>query len=475
MPAPTYDLVIIGGGSAGLAAARVAHFFPRKRVAILDKERLGGDCLHYGCVPSKTLIGSARAAHALANAPRYGLPSVRDERPYPLGPINRRIAEAIAAVAQLDDEEDLRRQGIAILLGETRFLDAHTLRVGQTTITARHVLICTGSRPVEPPIPNLRETGFYTNETIFAVERPIPRLAVIGGGPIGVELGQALARLGSDVTIINHGERLLPRDDAEVVAVLENALAAEGIAVANRTEVVAVRREDDEAVLTLRGAHAGELRVDAILVAVGRRPNVEGLNLEAAGVHYNERGIVVDRYLRTSAPHIYAAGDVTGGPLFTHYAGYQAAQAVRNIFLPLKLRFKPGVLPWVTFTDPEIAHAGLTEAEARARGKPFTVLRLPYARVERAITDRDTAGLMKFIIDERRRFLGCHIAGTNAGELINELALAMNNRLTVDNVIGSVHAYPTYSFAMPIALYDYVLNEQPTALARFGRWLSRFT
>src|SRR5579875_2812174 len=474
MPPPVYDLAIIGGGSAGLSAARVARFFPHKRVAILDKERLGGDCLHYGCVPSKALIGSARVAHAIASAPRYGLPPVPEIRPYPLGPINRRVAEAIAAVEQLDAEDDLRRQGIEILLGETRFLDARTLRVGQTTITARHVLICTGSRPVEPPIPGLREAGFYTNETIFAVERPIPRLAVIGGGPIGVELGQALARLGSSVTIINHGERLLPRDDAEIAAVLENALVAKGIAVANRTEIIAARREGDEAVLTLRGAHAGELRGDAILVAVGRRPNVEGLNLEAAGVHYTERGIVVDRSLRTSAPHIYAAGDVTGGPLFTHYAGYQAAQAVRNIFLPLKLSFKPGVLPWVTFTDPEVAHAGLTEDEARARGKPFTVLRLPYARVERAVTDHDTTGLMKFIIDGRRRFLGCHIAGTNAGELINELALAMNNKLTVDDVIGSIHAYPTYSFAMPIALYDYVLNERPTTLAKIGRWLSRF-
>jgi len=204
-------------------------------------------------------------------------------------------------------------------------------------------------------------------------------------------------------------------------------------------------------VVVTSGKHAGELYVDSILVAVGRTPNLEGLDLEAAGVKYGSRGIEVNSRLQTSREHIFASGDVVGGMQFTHYAGYQAAQAVRNIFLPVKLKFNPRLVPWVTFTDPEVAHIGMTEVEAKHAGRECTVIRFPYSLLERAITDQDTVGLMKFLIDGKRRFIGCHIAGANAGELINEITLAMNNNLTVDHVIGSIHAYPTYSFGVPVA------------------------
>jgi len=473
--APTYDydLAIIGGGSAGLTAARMARFFAQKRIALLDKARLGGDCLYYGCVPSKALIKSARVAHEVRNAAKFGL--TLSGEPVALGAVNARVQHAIGRVGELDSEEHLRESGVDVFLGGAVFQDAHTIRSGEATISAKYVLIGTGSRPATPPTPGLQEVGYLTNEDLFDLSNLPRRLAVVGGGPIGVELAQALHRLGSQVTVIQRGGHLLPKDDAEVVAILEGQFVEDGLPVWYDTNVESARKEGEEKVLTLSGTHAGELRVDEILVAVGRTPNVEGMALEAAGVKYGKRGIEVNERLQTSAESIWAAGDVVGGMQFTHYAGYQAAQAVRNIFLPLKLKFNPGNVPWVTFTDPEIAHVGLTEAEARKAGKEFSVVRCPYSQLERALTDQDSVGLMKFLIDNKRKFIGVHIAGANAGELINELTLAMNNDLTVDAVIASIHAYPTYSFGIPVALYDYVINENPQTVAKVGRFLSKLT
>jgi pyruvate/2-oxoglutarate dehydrogenase complex dihydrolipoamide dehydrogenase (E3) component len=287
-----------------------------------------------------------------------------------------------------------------------------------------------------------------------------------------VELAQALHRLGSAVTLVQRGPHLIPRDDADMIDILERQFIDEGIDVRLNTHPTAVRRTGGDLVLTLG---ADELRVDAILCAVGRLPNVEALKLDAAGVTTSDRGIRVNDLLQTSQPHIYAVGDVTGGPAFTHYAGHQAAHAVRNIFVPIRTAFSPGHLPWVTFTDPELAHVGRTEAEIKASGDTCEVIRFPYSHNERAVTEAETVGLMKFLIDGKRRLIGAHIAGHSAGEMINELTLAMNNELTVDAIIGSIHAYPTYSFAIPIALYDYVLTHNPSAAAKVGRFLSRLT
>ena len=467
-----YDLVIIGGGSAGLTAAKVARFFA-KRVALVDKERLGGDCLYYGCVPSKALIKAARVMHEVKTADRWGL-QLRG-LDVSLSAVNARVQHAIAEASKLDSQEVLRNLGVDVFLGGASFADSHTIRTGAgEALRAEYVLIATGSRPSVPAIPGLEEAGYLTNEDVFDLERLPGRLAVIGGGPIGVELAQAFRRLGSRVTLLQRGPRLLPRDDAEVVAILDSAFASEGIGLLLNTEAASVRVEADEKILELKGER-GELRADPVLVATGRVPNTEALDLATAGVATSSRGITVNERLQSSQPHIYAAGDVVGGPLFTHYAGYQAAQAVRNAFLPVKTRFNPGVLPWVTFTDPEIAHAGMTEAEAREAGKSWSVVRFPYTALERAITDQNPVGLMKFLIDDRRRIAGCHIAGASAGELINEITLAMNNNLTVDRLIGSIHAYPTYSFGIPVALYDFVLNEDPSTAARIGRLLSKLT
>ncbi len=483
MPSFDYDLAIIGAGSGGLIAARVAHFFA-KRVALIDKDRLGGDCLHYGCVPSKALIKASRVAHEAATAQRWGLSAQSVHKG--LAAVNARVQQAIADIGKLDDAEMLSELGVDVLLGGATFRDPHTLRVGARNIsgrdsagkdiTAKFVLITSGSRPAVPNIDGLAEVGYLTNEDVFDLSDLPGRLAVIGGGPIGVELAQALHRLGSTVTVLQRRPHLIPRDDADMIDILERQFTNEGIGVRLNTQPSAVHRDSGDIVLTLGPAFdAGELRVDAVLCAVGRVPNLEMLGLDAAGVTTNDRGIAVNDLLQTNQSHIYAVGDVTGGPAFTHYAGHQAAHAVRNIFVPIKAAFAPGHLPWVTFTDPEIAHVGRTEAEIPAAGETCEVIRLPYSHNERAVTDAEPVGLMKFLIDSKRRLIGAHIAGHCAGELINELTLAMNNDLTVDAIIGSIHAYPTYSFAIPIALYDYALTQNPSTAAKVGRFLSRLT
>ena len=470
-----YDLAIIGGGSAGLTAAKVGRFFA-KTIALVDKQRLGGDCLYYGCVPSKALIKAARVMHEVKTAHRWGLQL--NGLDVTLGAVNGRVQSAIDDVARIDSAENLKKMGVDVFLAGDEgaaFSDDHTLQIGEQRLTAKYVLIGSGSRAARADIPGLDETGYLTNEDVFDLQNLPRRLAVIGGGPIGVELAQAFHRLGSKVTLLQRGPHLIPRDDADLIELLERSFAEEGIEVCYDTTAASVRLKGGEKVLELRGQATGELRVDEILVAVGRTPNIESLHLEKAGVSATPRGIPVNDKLQTNVPHIYAAGDVAGGMQFTHYAGYQAAQAVRNIFLPLKLKFEPGLVPWVTFTDPEIGHVGLTEEEARTAGRECHVVKFPYSMLERAITDQDTVGLMKFIIDGKRRIIGCHIAGAAAGEMINEITLAMNNDLTVDKLIGSIHAYPTYSFGIPIALYDFVLNEEPAAIAKVGRFLSRLT
>lgn len=455
------DLAVVGAGSAGLTAARFARWFGL-RVVLIDKERLGGDCLHYGCVPSKALIKASRVAHDMRTADRWGL---RPADPtVDLGEVNARVADVIETVGRLDDAAAMAEDGVEVALGPTRFLDAHTLQVGARRLTARHILLATGSAPAAPDLPGLIDAGFLTNESVFDLQRLPPRLAVLGGGPVGVELAQAFARLGSAVTVLTRAARLLPRQDAELAAVLAERFVAEGIDVRTGTSVTAVRRDGEDVVLS----GDAELRVDQVLVAVGRRPNVAGLDLERAGVEYGPDGVRVDDRLRTTVPHILAAGDVVGGPAYTHYAGYQAAHAVRNIAVPLPARFDPGPLPAVTFTDPEIASVGALDD-----GTAYDVVRFPYGRHERALTDGHPDGLIKVLVGRDRRILGAHVAGQNAGELVDELTLAMSAKLTVDRVIGSIHAYPTYTFGLPIALHEYATRQRPSRALRVGRRLAR--
>ena len=438
----TYDLVILGGGSGGLTAARLAASLGA-RTLLLEKERLGGECLHSGCVPSKSLIHIARLLSQARQAQRFlGMSSS-------VGIMMASVAayiQEVKSVVQTTEEQYV--EGVTVRFGHATFQSPTTLLLGEERITSRAFIIATGSRPAIPAIAGLSEGSYLTNETVFESLALPSSLAVIGGGPLGVELAQAFARLGSRVTILQRADRLLPREDPAVSEIVASTLQADGVTIFTQAHVTGVSRNGEMNVLTVKSGQS-ELRVEAaeVLLAVGRRPNVEGLNLKAAGVVYHEQGIVVDAFLRTSAPHIFAIGDVIGGYHFSHVAAYQAAIAVRNALVPFgKRRANERVVPWCTFTDPEAARVGLTEAEARSRYPRVRVVTFPYTDIDRARTDNEPTGFLKLVLaGKREEIVGAHLVGAHAGELIGELGLAMRQRLPLSALRATIHTYPTFS------------------------------
>ena len=449
LPSAYYDLLIIGGGSAGLSAAELARALGAS-VALVDREKLGGECLYTGCVPSKALLHAAQIASSVRRAGSVGLGAALE--PVDLGAVMDYAQRAIQHVySETDAPEHLLAEGIAVAFGEARFVSPHALSLNGQVVSAKHYLIATGSHPAIPAIPGLNDAGFLTNETIFSLRALPERLAVIGGGPIGCELGQAFARLGSKVTIVQRSARLLPKDEPAASATLQAQLEAEGVVVAVGSEVTSVRRGERGATLTvLKDGVSHETTADAILIAIGRAPNLAGLALDAAGIRSDTRlGVAVDANLRTSNPRVYAAGDITGGYHFTHAAAAQARVAVRNALFPGSSAYDARVMPWATFTDPEVAHVGLTEAEARRQhGDAVRVERFPYTAVDRAVTDDATAGSVTLISSSRGVLLGAQIVGPRAGDNINELALAIAQRLTLTQLANVTHVYPTLALAI---------------------------
>jgi pyruvate/2-oxoglutarate dehydrogenase complex dihydrolipoamide dehydrogenase (E3) component len=455
--ATSYDLVIIGAGSGGLVAARFAAHLGA-RVALVEQNHVGGDCTWTGCVPSKALIRVARAAHEVRTAALYGI--VAAPPAVEMAQVRAYVHRAITAVYQQETPEQLAREGVEVVLGSARFVDAHTIHAGERRLAARHVLITTGARPAVPAIPRLREVPFLTYEQIFDNERLPAQLVVIGAGPLGVELAQAYARLGAQVTVI--GPRLLPRDEPEAAEVLSRIFAREGIALV-QGHATAVRRAGDTIVVAVGDQ---DVRGDMLFVAAGRTPNVDGLALDNAGVTYSANGIAVDDRLRTNVPHIYAAGDCTGGHQFTHFAGWQAFQAVRNALLPGSSSGFSAAVPWVTFTDPEVAHVGLTEAQARERfGVDVRVAHWSMARTDRAVCEHDQDGFIKVVHTRHGALLGATIVASRAGEAITEFVLALAHGLKLGNLAGAIHAYPTYSTAVQQLASDVSLDMRLAGLS----------
>ena len=432
-----YDLVVIGGGSAGLLVAGIAASLKAK-VALIERDRLGGDCLWYGCVPSKSLIHASRMAYDVKHAGRFGVYCKDPEIDF--AKAIGHVQDVISTIQPHDSPERFESLGVEVIFGSGEFIDRQTFKVNGRSLKARAFVISTGSRAAIPPISGLKEAGYLTNEEVFSITQLPKSMAVIGGGPIGCELGQAFSRLGSQVTIIASGKRLLPKEDPEAVAVVHKQFESEGIRVLLQTKVERVEIADSKKYVW---AAAEKIAVNEILVAAGRQPNVESLNLDAAGVKLGKLGIEVNSKLQTTNPRIYACGDVIGGYQFTHVAGYQANIVLKNaLFLPV-LKADYRVIPWATFTDPELARVGLTEQEARERyGDDIYVVKQGFDEVDRAQAEAATEGFAKIITRRNGQILGAHLVGPSAGELIHEIILAMSHKLKI-SALGGIHIYPT--------------------------------
>lgn len=437
MAGTEYDLVIIGAGSGGLTAAGFAAQLGA-RVALIEKNKIGGDCTWTGCVPSKALLKAAKVAHEARTASHYGV--MTSAPASDMKRVREYVQDAIAQVYRFEDPDSLQKQGIEVILGAARFVDARTINAGDREIRSKRFLLTTGARPRIPPIAGLDQTPHITYEQIFDNDRLPQSMIVVGGGPIGMEMAQAYQRLGAQVTVV--AESLLPKEEPEVRDVMQRVLEGEGMRFLWGRAKSA--RRDGEAVVV--SSDREEARGDLLLIASGRAPTVRGLDLEKAGVNYSERGIPVDDQLRTNVKNIYAAGDVVGGLQFTHFAGWQAFQAVRNALLPGSSSGMTDLVPWVTFTDPEVAHIGLTEEQARAKfGADVKIRTWRMDHTDRAVCENDRNGFIKVIVKKDGAIAGATIVNGRAGESITEFIVAMKQKIKIADLAGAIHAYPTYS------------------------------
>lgn len=443
----SFDLIILGGGAGGLFAASVANTLGA-RTCIVEKKRLGGDCTWYGCMPSKAILRSGQVAHFVRRLSEFGL-KLPEGFPIQTNAVMSHVRDVVRQIAAHHDPEDLEKRGIKVILGAPRFLDGQTVQVNGKTISAKRMILATGSHPIIPPIEGLKNIPYLTNETIFDLDELPKSMIVLGGGPIGLELSQALNRLGVKVTIVEMLPRILIREEEDLARVLEKQLGDEGIQILAGHKAVKAHQESGEIILTVEDSNqqAKDIRSEKILAAVGRGPNVEGLDLEKAGVAYSRKGIQVDPYLRTTNPRIFACGDAAGPYPFSHMAAYQAGTCVRNALFKRIVWQKVNYsnVPWATFTDPELAHHGMTESEARAKYSDVRVYTTPYSNSDRAVTDVHSEGLLKVITDKRGLILGAHVVGAEAGEIIQGLIVAKSQKIPLAKLARTIYIYPTLS------------------------------
>ena len=437
------DVCVIGAGSGGLTVAAGASQLGAKAV-LFEHRRMGGDCLNYGCVPSKALLAAAKRVRSARENAVFGLTGPPPGVDFTA--VMAHVHGVITAIEPNDSQARFEGLGVRVIRAFARFTGRDTLEAGDVRVRARRIVIATGSSPAAPPIPGLAAAPFFTNETIFE-NRTLPRhLIVIGGGPIGIEMAQAHRLLGAEVTVLEALPRVMPKDDPELVALLAERLRADGVRLRTGVQIRRVDSDGDGIALTIT-ADSGEERLAGshLLVAAGRRPNLTGLDLEKAGIALNERGgLVVDRRLRTSNRRVYAVGDAAGGPQFTHIAGYHAGIVIRNALFRLPAKVDYRALPWVTYTEPELAQVGLTEAEAReSHPDDLTILRWPFHENDRAQAERSTHGVVKVVTRRNGRVLGASILGAQAGELIQPWALAISRGLKVGAIATMIAPYPT--------------------------------
>ncbi|NGP76050.1 FAD-dependent oxidoreductase [Balneolaceae bacterium YR4-1] len=460
-----YDAVVIGGGSAGLTASGIAANFGAKTMMI-ERERLGGDCTWSGCVPSKALLKAAKVAHQIRKAGNYGL--IDSEPDINFSKLIKHVHEIRDDVyREADAPEIYEEMGIDVVEGMAYFTDNHSINIelqsGETkVVTSKYFFICTGGSPYIPPISGIEEANYLTNESLFEIEE-LPRdLIIIGAGPIGTEMAQAMNRLGSKVTVIDMADRIMVNDDAELAEMLHQRLKEEGIQYVLEAEVGSVRQENGN--IEVRLSQSGEERVitgTSLLMATGRAPNVATLNLEAAEVSYSRKGIEVNDKCRTNKSHIYACGDVTGGYQFTHMSEHTAKIAVTNALLKVPMKVDKDHITWCTFTDPELGQVGATEKQLLEKGEEFETYRFPYHKIDRAVTESEGEGMIKVHAKKwNGKILGVSVVGTNAGEMISEYAVAMKNSITLRNLADTIHPYPTYGLGARRAADQWYIKNQ---------------
>jgi pyruvate/2-oxoglutarate dehydrogenase complex dihydrolipoamide dehydrogenase (E3) component len=457
-----YDLAIIGAGSAGLSIAAAAAQFG-ERVVLFEKHEMGGDCLNTGCVPSKALLAAAKAAQAHRTSAQFGVAAHNPDIDFAKAMAH--VDSVIATIAPHDSQQRFEGLGVKVVRAAVTFTGKKTLEAEGQTYSARRIVIATGSRAGVPPIPGITDVPFFTNDTIFK-NRTLPKhLIVIGGGPIGMEMALAHRRLGADVTVLEAFQPL-GKDDPELAEVVLSSLKAEGITI--RGGIKIERIEKTKSGLRVIAADSEIIEGSHLLIAAGRVPNVDQLALEKAGVEFTKRGITVDNSLRSvSNRHVYAAGDVAGGLQFTHVAGYHAGLIIRNALFRLPVNNRADIIPWVTYTDPELAHVGLTEKDAKTiHGENIRVLRWHFHENDRALAEGKTKGLVKLITAKNGRILGCSIVGPNAGDLIAMWTLAITQKLKVSHIAGMVLPYPTLGEAGKRAAITYYVGVAAKPLVR---------
>ncbi|TAN09404.1 MAG: mercuric reductase [Rhizobiaceae bacterium] len=456
VPRSSYDLLIVGGGPAGLAAAESAARLGFS-VALVERNRLGGNSLNVGSVPSKALIRTAHVCSTIRGAEDFGA-LAPGEVALDFSKVMARMRRILTRISAYNSVDDLTTLGVDIFFGDARFESTDALVVGSTRLRFEKALIATGARPKTPDIPGLEQTGYRTSATIFEMETPPKRLAVIGGGPLGCELAQAFCRLGAHVTIVQDEPKFLPREERDAAEILSRSMARDGVEIRLNTAVVGARREGGDKILeTVDSGVKNDVHADEIVLCVGRAANVEGLDLEIAGVSFEAvQGIKVDDFLCSSNPRVYAAGDVCGELKFTNAAQTSARIAVRNALVDARQRYDDTLTPWCTFCDPEIAHIGLHVWEARRQSIPIKSFTVMMHDVDRAITEGEDTGFVKIHTAEGTdRILGATIVASRASELINEMAVIMNAGIGMEALAEMVHTYPAQSEAIMLAAQAY--------------------
>ncbi|MCA9409017.1 MAG: FAD-dependent oxidoreductase [Candidatus Omnitrophica bacterium] len=459
MPKYDYDMIVIGGGAAGLTASTACASVGAKTLLIEKEEQLGGDCLHYGCVPSKSLIKSAYAYHVMRNSTKYGLPQI-DVPEVDYQQIACRIKDIINTIQVHDEPGYIKEKyNVETRFGSAKFLDQHAIELDGQKMSSKNFVLAMGSSPAVPPIEGINDVPYITNVEIFSLKKLPKSMIVLGAGPIGMEMAQSFNRFGTKVMVVEFAPHVLPREDEDISETVEAFLQAEGVQCMLSTKGVKVEHKNDTFYLTVeRAGQQSTIDAECLLVATGRAPNVNGLDLEKAGVEYDRRGIKVDKRLRTKSKNIYACGDINGSFPFTHVAAYEAGTAMMNAIFHLPLKVNYTNVPWCTYLDPEVASIGLNEKRAKEVGITYTVQREELKSNHRAQAEGETKGFIKLLVNKKGVPIGCQIVGAHAGDLIHEWVAVINGKVSLNTIGNAIHAYPTLSEINKTASFNYFIN-----------------